>query len=255
MKIEMSLNPVGGGTIAINDSIATSYPTVRTLPQDTIVQLEAKPMNGYHFDGWSGDLNGIENPFTLVLGSHMYITANFSPAKHTLTIEVDGSGITIPASGEHSYDEGREVEITAVPDDGWSFSGWIGDVADSTSPTTNITVDEDMEFIAKFDPIIHTLTVNYDYDSKDISTAGPYQYMEGTVVDLIVSPEKGWKFDGWAGDVTDPQSGNTTVVMDSDKVIIARFVRSGPDTRVIGIIAGAVGAGPVSYTHLTLPTN
>ena len=247
MKIEVSIDPTHGGTIVINDTEATSYPAVRTLLQDSTVQLEAKPMDGYLFDGWSGDLTSVENPANLELGSHMYVTANFTAATHTLKIEVEGAGDTIPAAGEHSYGQESEVEITAMPDDGWSFSGWGGDVTDSTSLTTNITVDKDTELIARFEPIMHTLTVNYDYDGKDMSIVGPYQYKEGTLVEVVATPESGWEFDGWAGGVADPLLESTTVLMDSDKTITASFVRSGADIRVIGIIAGAAGAGLTTF--------
>jgi hypothetical protein len=247
MKIEVSINPAGGGTIAINDSIATSYPAVRTLPQDAIVQLEAKPMDGYRFSGWSGDFTGMENPTNMVLDSHIYITANFSPAIHTITLEVDGSGAIKPSIGEHIYDQDSEVEIMAMADKGWSFSGWNGDVEDATSATTTVTVDADKEITAKFDPIMHTVTVDYDYDGRDISTVGSYQYREGTIVDLVATPERGWKFDSWQGDVVDPHAESTTVVMDADKTITASFVRSFPDTRVIGIIVGAAGAGLTAF--------
>ena len=175
MKIEVSIDPTYGGTIVINDTEGTSYPAVRTLLQGSAVQLEAKPMDGYLFDGWSGDLTSVENPVNLELDSHMYITANFTAATHTLKIKVEGAGATIPAVGEHSYGRESEVEITAIPDDGWRFSGWGDNVTDSISLTTNITVDKDTELVAKFEPIMHNLTVNYDYDGKDMSIAGPYQ--------------------------------------------------------------------------------
>ena len=195
MKIEVNINPAGGGTIAINDFLATCYPAVRTLPQDTIIQLEAKPMNGYRFNGWSGDLTGMENPANILVDSHTYITANFSPAIHTITFEVDGSGIIKPSTGEHIYGEDSEVEITAMADKGWSFSRWNGDVEDATSATTTVTADADKKITAKFDPIMYTITIDYDYDGRDTSTVGPYQYREARMRNMIrlMRPKIWWR--------------------------------------------------------------
>ena len=247
MKIEVSLNPDAGGTVSINDSVATSYPAIRTLPEEAVIQLEAKPMEGYRFDGWSGDLTGVENPITVELDSHKYITANFSPAAYMINIGVDGGGTTSLETGDHKYNSGSEIDITAIPDDGWNFAGWIGDVADQTSSTTTVMVDRDKNVTARFNPIMHTLTVYYDYNGGDASTSGPYSYREGTVVDLLITQENGWRFDGWEGDVADPTSTNTTVFIDSDKYITANFIRSGPDPRIIGIIAGSAGAGVLAF--------
>jgi len=48
------------------------------------------------------------------------------PEEHTLTINTDGQGTTIPEEGTHTYTEGEEVTITADPDSGWEFNEWTG---------------------------------------------------------------------------------------------------------------------------------
>jgi uncharacterized repeat protein (TIGR02543 family) len=78
-------------------------------------------------------------------------------------------------------------------------------------------------------------------------TVGIYQYAEGTTADVAAAAGNGWKFDGWTGDVADHASISTKVVMDSDKTVTANFARSGLLGGMIGIIAGAVGAGLVAF--------
>jgi len=81
------------------------------------------------------------------------VTANFSEIgviSYTLTIEVNGSGSTIPAAGTHQYEEGEIVSISATPDEGWQFDGWTGDVDNPNSASTTVTIDGDKTVTASF---------------------------------------------------------------------------------------------------------
>ena len=72
------------------------------------------------------------------------------PVTYTLTMVVMGSGQTIPPVGAHAQLEGSMVDIRAIPDEGWKFYGWIGDVADPNSAATWIIMDGDKTVTAKF---------------------------------------------------------------------------------------------------------
>jgi hypothetical protein len=76
-----------------------------------------------------------------------------SPPTRTLTMAVEGNGRTVPSVGEHTYPEGAQVRIGAVPDAGWRFDGWSADVADPRSPSTQVVVDEDKTITARFVPL------------------------------------------------------------------------------------------------------
>ncbi|MFW5999640.1 MAG: dockerin type I domain-containing protein [Halanaerobiaceae bacterium] len=69
----------------------------------------------------------------------------------TLTISVDGAGSVSPEEGEHTYDEGEEVAVSATPEDEWSFVEWQGDVADPESSETEVVMDEDKDISAEFE--------------------------------------------------------------------------------------------------------
>ena len=58
--------------------------------------------------------------------------------------------MTIPAIGVHSYAEGTEVHVTAIPAAGYVFDSWSGDVADPNSANTTVTVDADKTVTAHF---------------------------------------------------------------------------------------------------------
>ncbi|NIV37957.1 MAG: cell wall-binding protein, partial [Anaerolineae bacterium] len=87
----------------------------------------ATPDSSWGFAGWSGDLSGYTNPATLVMDGHKTVTAIFE-WQHDLTVEVLGTGSIVldPPGGVYSHD--TIVQITAIPDPGWTFSHWSGDL-------------------------------------------------------------------------------------------------------------------------------
>jgi uncharacterized repeat protein (TIGR02543 family) len=54
--------------------------------------------------------------------------------KYTLTVNIVGSGTVTRTPSQASYDPGTSVQLTAVPQTGWQFSGWSGDASGSTNP-------------------------------------------------------------------------------------------------------------------------
>jgi Divergent InlB B-repeat domain len=69
---------------------------------------------------------------------------------YTLTVQVNGSGTTTPAVGTHTYIQGEVVNLTAVPEKGWHFINWTGDVADPKSPITTLTMNASKTVVANF---------------------------------------------------------------------------------------------------------
>jgi len=63
----------------------------------------------------------------------------------TLTIlyDGDGSGDVTKSPDQSSYPSGDNVKLTAIPDDGWKFDGWSGDIIGSDNPII-LVVQSDM---------------------------------------------------------------------------------------------------------------
>ncbi len=73
-----------------------------------------------------------------------YITVSDLPgSQYTLTKKTVGQGtISLNPPGE-VYDEGTTVTLTAIPDAGWQFKGWSGDLTGIKNPmTTTMNVDK-----------------------------------------------------------------------------------------------------------------
>jgi len=74
--------------------------------------------------------------------------------QYDLTISsTQGGSVTIPGEGTFTYDEGEVVDLVAEPDEGYHFVNWTGDVgtvANISSASSTITMDDDCSIAANF---------------------------------------------------------------------------------------------------------
>ena len=214
-------------TMAVTGNGSTD-PTVgeHEYSEGEVVTITATPDVGWQFDDWTGDVANTNSATTTVtMDTDETVTANFSPAPDvTLTMAVNGNGSTSPAVGDHTYPIGTVVNIAAIADSGWQFDSWSGDVADPNSAITTVTMNSNKTVTANFSEIpIYTLTMAVNGNGSTSPPVGEYAYSAGTVVPIAAIEGSGWEFDSWTGDVADPNSASTTVLMDADKTVTANF--------------------------------
>ncbi|UCE99236.1 MAG: PEP-CTERM sorting domain-containing protein [Planctomycetota bacterium] len=63
----------------------------------------------------------------------------------------EGGGTVTPAVGVHHFELGAQITLTAVPQPGYQFICWLGDVGDSMAGTTTIYLDAPKIVIAVFE--------------------------------------------------------------------------------------------------------
>jgi hypothetical protein len=215
------------------------YPYTRSCAAAGPVNLEAVPASGYSFGNWSGDLSGSENPTTIMMNSGKEVTANFAQTQitHTLTVDAGpGGGIEVNGTTPSSYPavytfaEGASVNLEAVPAPGYSFANWSGDLSSSENPTT-ITMGSDKEVTANFSQVTYALTVDAGpgggievNGTTPSSYPAVYTFAEGTSVNLEAIPASDYTFANWSGDLSSSEN-PTTVIMDSDKEVMANFTQ------------------------------
>jgi hypothetical protein len=77
------------------------------------------------------------------------------------------------------------------------------------------------------EPIAPTYNLILAVDPAGAGTTSPsigaHEYDEGETVTVTAYPSAGYQFESWDGDVADPGNSSTTVVMDGDKTVTARF--------------------------------
>ena len=207
-----------GGTI-IRTPDKTSY------TQGEVVTLQATPDAGRSFAGWSGDLTGTTNPATLVMNSNKSVAATFTANAYTLTVNAaNGSVARTPDKASYTY--GEVVTLQAVPNAGYSFSGWSGD-ASGTGSSVTITMNADKSVTASFTASAYTLTVAAVNGSVTRSP-DKVSYAYGEVVTLQATADAGYSFAGWSGDASGTTP-STTVTMNANKIVTASFTAQSTD--------------------------
>ncbi len=231
------------------------------------VNLDAIPGSGWYFVDWVGTHGSVVSNGTIEMNGDRWITALFNEEETemvTLTVNIQGNGITDPDEGDHDYPIGEEpvvVDLYTSADSGWYFDGWIGDVDND-----QVVMDDDKEIIAVFKkysspppPIIRNrLSISIEGNGSVDPFVGSQNYFPGTIVDVAADPGTGWVFDGWIGlDGGDVSGGQ--IQMDDDKIIIARFVQAPPPPPIeppeiiIPLTEAPLGDGDLPNTGQAIP--
>ena len=175
---------------------------------------------------------------------------------YDLTISSTIGGLVIePGEETFTYDEGTEVTLKAVPDEGYRFVEWIGDVEnlrDVNAPETIITIWANSQIQAIFEAICLLNIASTAGGNVTAPGEGIFFYGSGAVVNLVATPDAGYHFVNWTGDVdtiVDIWNPTTDITMNKSKGIVANFA-AGYALRIFGSNGGSVtvpGEGTFSY--------
>jgi hypothetical protein len=243
--LSVTVNPVGSGTVSLNNSGPYHY--------GDVIQFSASPATGWSFDHWGGNLAGSSNPVTLTINGNTAVIANFIQNTYVVTTNVVGTGsVNRDVPGPYHYND--LVHLTAVPGTGWSFDHWTGALFGSANPaglyvTANVTVT------AVFVQNNYTLSITV-YGTGLVSK-NPDQptYTYGTIVTLTASPSLGWSFGSWGGDISG--SANTTqVTVTANMSVTATFIQNVYTLTVTVDGQGSVNVNPPGpyYNYLDTVT-
>ena len=230
-------------------SVTTPGEGTFTYDEGTVVNLVAEAEEGYHFVNWTGNVGTIADindaTTTITMLDHYSITANFAQSPTTeydlIINSTAGGSVTTPGyvylQGTFTYNEGDVVNLVATPDAGYQFVNWtgnVGTIANVNSASTTITMNGDYTITANF---AQSPTTEYDLiinstEGGSVTTPGyvylqgTFTYNEGDVVNLVATPDAGYQFVNWTGNVgtiANVNSASTTITMNGDYTITANF--------------------------------
>ena len=191
-------------------------------PAGSAVDISAFPSLQGRFVKWQD--GNTENPRTVILNGDMEFTAEFT-AKQQYTIVVNSANPTMgEAFGGGTYNEGDEIGLLAVANEGYRFTQWNDGV---TEEYRMVTVTGDATYTAYFvanSVVTHTLTLICNTDEGSVSGGGVY--VEGSTATVQAFPNEGFEFDFWNdGNRENPR----TVTVNDDLVMIAYFKSTSVD--------------------------
>ncbi|MFH1716844.1 MAG: SUMF1/EgtB/PvdO family nonheme iron enzyme [Planctomycetota bacterium] len=208
-----------GLTVSAADGSVKKSPNKTSYNHGETVTLEAVPNKDYSFTNWSGNLSGNTNPATLAMDEDKSVTAGFALKAYSLTV-IASDGSVMKSPNKTTYNHGEAVTLEAVPNKGYLFSDWTGDLSGNTNPAT-LVMEADKSVIAGFALKAYSLTVSAS-DGSVMKSPNKTTYNHGEAVTLEAVPNTEYRFSNWTGDL----SGNTnpaTLVMEADKSVIAGF--------------------------------
>jgi len=146
----LSTSVTGSGTITLN-------PSGGSYTSGTSVIATARPSTGWKFVQWEIDASGTNPSVTINMTSNKNIRAVFEEIigplnKYVLEILIEGQGTVNvdPISDDNKYTVGSVVEITASPSQDWVFMRWEGNVDDTSSLMTAVTMNQAQSIKAVF---------------------------------------------------------------------------------------------------------
>lgn len=177
----------------------------------------------------TGDINGTYHAFLL------------SPIPNQIKLDVviagsgkvqsDPAGLNCSNTCAGSFDEGKQVTLSAAPAAGYAFSGWSG--ACSGKGACAVTMDGHKSVTATFAAVQKSLAVAISGSGAVKSspaglncTGGNCEssFDQNAQVTLSAVPASGYAFLGWSGACSG--TGACVLTMDGDKSVSAKFISS-----------------------------
>jgi len=247
-----------GGNVSLN-------PTNGPWEHFGVYELNATPQNGYSFLEWQGDLNSTnsllfgksEATNKIGVSGPISLDAVFSANSYTVaTSKVGGGSVT----ELNSYSIHDSPAIEGIPQEGWNFNRWEGDVQylvapDSSSSLINLTsAPLSLSYTAIFSREIYDITINIEGGGSvnEKNTSFSLSTDSATTVSLHAVPDNGWYFDRWYGqELTDSSLASTTFQPTQNGSIDASFLRKSYSLNITSSQGGdANGTGTYPYESI-----
>ncbi len=142
--MNIGITPDGAGSVIPSQDLS--------LLENETIQILAQPSNAYVFAGWSGTITSNDNPLTITVTEDLDLTANFLIKNYPLTTTIEGRGEVVETilTAKTDYDHGTTVQLMAMPENSWVFTGWSGDI-NSTEETIEVLVTSEVNVTATFE--------------------------------------------------------------------------------------------------------
>ena len=187
----------------------------------TTVTLTANAYVGYTFSQWQdGDTNSTR---TITVAGDAVYTAFFTLNQYAVEVMSNPEeGGTVVGGG--IYTHGVTCTLTAIPNDGYSFSNWMDDdnVVVSSELTYSFVVTENASFTANFTRQ-YNINVEVTPDGTgSVTGAGTYDY--GAECTLTATPSEAYFFVNWTEDGLEVSTDTTySFIVTSDRNLVANF--------------------------------
>jgi len=166
------------------------------------------------------------------------IYGNSPIINYTLAITTTVGGTTNPAPGTHTYLEGQNVLVQAIPNIGYGLDHWeLDEINVGSANPYSVLMDNNYTLHALFIQINYTLTITTTADGTTSPAPGIYTYAAGSRIQVTAIPNTNhtldyWKLNGTTAGSTNPYS----VLMDNNYTLHAVFRLSVSDIAIANLV-------------------
>ena len=143
-----------------------------------------------------------------------------------VTQPVNGGSINL---NSNNYNEGEILKLEAIPSENYSFDFWSGDL-NSNNSLIDLVVDSDKTVFANFSKKRFEVNITIEGQGKVskrlIKSGSKNDYSYGSIVEILASPDNGWTFVKWQGDIENNTTNPVHINIDGQKNITAIFKKN-----------------------------
>ena len=245
----LTLFTEGNGFLTVDGE---PYTEPITFIQGATPEVTAIPGDGWHFNNWSGDHSGTENPLIITMNNHKTITSHFGINTYTITATA-GEGGSISPEGEITVEHGSDTTFLIEANEGFLIDKVLVDGVNqgniSQYQFSNVTGNHTIE--ALFEPKTYTITATAG-ENGHIEPAGTVTVTHGAGQSFSIIPDTGYHVAQLLidGEETAPAESYTFTDVSQDHTIHAVF---GQNMYTITASAGEGGsihpAGNIAVAH------
>lgn len=251
----------GYGDISGNELINSPF----SFSGDTRELMSCTANIPYDYDNYLNCVDVVPSMVTAYSGVGVINSCDGGGTQYTLTTSTEGNGTISSTPDQTTFDEGSTVSLTAVPEEGYVFDGWTGDVVSNDNPVI-ITMNSDISIVANFvqeEPDTYTLTIATEGSGTVTTDPDKETYDQFETVQATAEAADGWAFTGWTGDYTGTDN-PAWITLDVSKSVTAVFELLPFDGVMIDVPdvctfegevetehAGYQGSGYVNFTNET----
>ncbi len=214
------------------ESGGTSSPSGHIVLQDeTTLNLEAAPCNGFHFKMWGVESGSsvFSNLYaastTLTVSDKSTVKAYFETNTYTIEFSAGQNG-SIQGTAIQQIPHGGDCKpVKAVPNTGFIFAGWKrdGELFSIENPLQIKNAVRDMEITAEFSATKYTVHF-FPGKNGTISGANPQSVNYGEdSIPVEAIPDANFAFTGWIGDYTGIENPIILREVKAHKTVYAKF--------------------------------
>jgi uncharacterized protein (TIGR03437 family) len=165
------------------------------------------------------------------------LTITFQTSPAGLQFSVDGAApLTAPQTLSLANNVAQTISVV-TPQAGaagtqYAFSSW----SDGGAATHSINVTAAATYTATFQTQYRLTLSASPAAGGTVTPASGTFYTSGAAVPVVATPNKGYVFTGWTGNVGNSTAASTTVTMGSAQTVVANFASSAPTINPGGIV-------------------